>query len=100
MSEEADVDTGLMVTEYKQMNEEKRELERGGFLESQVTVIMTDDKSTGVITPSKEKREEKLKLSELDSSPLGSFQSLQSNQSSEEDKVIPCVPPIGETRVL
>ena len=28
------------------MNEVKRESERGSFLESQVTVMMTDDKST------------------------------------------------------
>ena len=44
MSEEADVDSGLMVAEDEQMNEEKRELERGSFLESQATVMMTDDK--------------------------------------------------------
>ena len=73
MSEEADVDSGLMVTEDEQMNEEKRESGRGSFLESQMTVMMTDNKSTGVITPSKEKREEKTKISELGSSPLGSF---------------------------
>ena len=80
MSDEADVDSGLMVANNEQMNKEKRESERGSFLESQATVMMIDDKSTGVITPSKEKREEKSKLSELGSSPLGSFQSLQSNQ--------------------
>ena len=70
------------------------------FLESRATVMMTDDKSTGVITWSKEKREGKSKLSELDSSPIGSFQSLQSNQSSNEDEVLPHVPPVGETRLL
>ena len=50
MSEEADVDSGLMVVEDEQINEEKRESERGRFLESQMTVMMTDHKSTGVIT--------------------------------------------------
>ena len=72
----------------------------GSFLESQATVMMIDDKITEVMTLSKEKREEKLSLSELGSSPIGSFQSLQSNQSSEEDKMIPYVPPAGKIRVL
>ena len=39
-------------------------------------------------------------MSELDSSPLGSFQPLQSSQSSEEDKMVLDIPPVGETRVL
>ena len=37
---------------------------------------MTEDRGIGIVTPSKEEKERKLKLSELDSSPLGSFQSL------------------------
>ena len=41
MSEEADVDSELMVTEDEQMNEEERESGRGSFLESQTTVMMT-----------------------------------------------------------
>ena len=34
------------------------------------------------------------------SSPLGSFQSLLSNQSSKKDKMVPYVPPSKEIRVL
>ena len=70
------------------------------FLENQATVIVTDNKGTGIITLSMEEKEEKLKFSKLDSSPLGSFQSLQSSQSSEEDRIIPIVPLGGGTRVL
>ena len=76
MSEEADVNSGLMVAEDKQMNREKRKSEKGSFLESKMTVTMTGDKVSEVTSPSKEKREKELNLSELDSSPLGSFQSL------------------------
>ena len=50
MGEEADVDSGLMVTEDELMNEENRESEMGSFLERQVTVMMTDDKITEVMT--------------------------------------------------
>ena len=100
MSEEADVDPGLMVAEDEQMNEVKRESEKGSLLENQVTVMMTGNKVTRVMTPSKEEGEKELSLSELGSSPIGSFQSLQSSQSGEEDKTIPYVPPIGEVRVL
>ena len=39
-------------------------------------------------------------LSELGSSPLGSFQSLPSSQESEKDKMIMYVPPHREMKVL
>ena len=39
-------------------------------------------------------------LSELGSSPLGSFQSLPSSQGSEKDKMITYVPPLREMKVL
>ena len=52
------------------------------------------------MTLSKEEGEKELSLRELCSSPIGSFQLLQSSQSSEEDKMIPYVPPLGEVRVL
>ena len=39
-------------------------------------------------------------LSELSSSPLGSFQSLNSSQGSKKDKMIPYVPPLEEVKVL
>ena len=42
MSDDTDVDTGLVVTEDEQMNEEKRESEKGSLLEIQMTVIVTD----------------------------------------------------------
>ena len=82
------------------MNGEKRKSEEGSFIERQMTVTMTGDKVSEVMTPSKEKREKELNLSDLGSSPLGSFQSLQSGQSSEGEKMIPDIPPVGETRVL
>ena len=98
MSEEADVNSGLMVAEDEQMNREERKLEKGSFLESHMTVMMTGDNVSEVTTPSKEEREKELNLSELGSSPLGSFQSLQSSQCSEEDKMILGIPLVGETR--
>ena len=38
---------------------------------------MTGKEITGVMTPSKEKGEKELSLSEFGSSPIGSFQSIQ-----------------------
>ena len=61
---------------------------------------MTEDKGIGIVTPSKEEKEGKLKFSELDNSPLWSFQSLQSSPSSEENRIISKIPPVGGTRVL
>ena len=75
MSEEADVDIGLMVTEDEQMNEENRESEMGSLVEKQTTVMMTGEEMVKVVTPSKGEREEELSLSEHGSSQLGSFQS-------------------------
>ena len=100
MSEEADVSSGLMKTEDEQKNREENGMERDNVLESQITVIMTDDKDPTMTTPSKGKGEKEGDLNELGSSPFGSFQSLQSSQSSEEDKIIPKIPPEGGTRVL
>ena len=57
MSEEADVDPGLMVAEDEQMNEEKRESEKGSLLENQATVMMIGNKVTRVMTLSKEEGE-------------------------------------------
>ena len=89
-----------MITEHTQGNEEEGEMERDSPLENQVTVIVTEDKGTGIVTPSRGEKEEKLKYGELDSSPLGSFQSLQSSPSSEENRIIPEIPLVGGTRVL
>ena len=98
MSEKTEVNPGLKITENEMMDEEKGESEMGSLLESPITVIMTGKGTTKVMTPSKEKREKELGLSELGSSPIGSFQSLQSSQSSEDDRILPYVPP--EVRVL
>ena len=76
MGEEAELNPGLMVAKDEQMNEEKRELEKGSLLENQITVMMTGKEITGVMTPSQEKGEKELSLSELGSSPIESFQSL------------------------
>ena len=62
MSEEAAVDIGLMVTEDEQMNEENRELEMGSLVEKQTTIMMTDDEMVMVVTPSKGKGGEEIKL--------------------------------------
>ena len=57
------------------MNKEKRETGESGFLACQTTVIMTEDKISTMSTPSK-RENKKVNLSELGSSPTGSFQSL------------------------
>ena len=100
MSEEADVRSGLMKTADEQENREEKGVERGSVLESQMTVIMTDDKDSTITTTSKEKGEKGFDLNELGSSPFGSFQSLQSSQSNEEDKRTSNIPPVGGMRVL
>ena len=100
MNGKADVNLEVMITEDTQMNEEEGETERGSPLKNHATVIMTEDKGIGIVTPSKEEKEGKLKFSKLDSSPLGSFQSLQSSPSSEKNRITPKIPPVGGTRVL
>ena len=99
MSDNTDVDTGLVVTEGKQMNRKESELEESGFLACQMTVMMTEDKISTTSTPSKEKNKE-LDLSEFGSSSTGSFQSLQNSQSSEGGSGTSIIPPVGGTRVL
>ena len=63
-----------------------------------MTVMMTD-KSPTWSTPCKGENKE-ASLSELGSSPMGSFQSLQSRQSSEGGSGTSMNLPVGETRVL
>ena len=86
MNEEAGVDAGLMMIEDEQMNEEKGSQEMCSPSEKQSTVIMIGEKLVRVSTPDREMEREGSGLSELGSSPLGSFQSLLSGQSSERDK--------------
>ena len=59
MSEEADVNPGLMVPKDEQTYEEKREPEKGSLLENQITVMMTGEEITGVMTPCQEKGEKR-----------------------------------------
>ena len=73
MSDEADVGTGVVVAEDKQMDEKGGELGESGSLTGQMMVMMTDKVPT-LLTSCKVENEE-LDLSELGSSPTGSFQS-------------------------
>ena len=57
--------------------------------------MMTEDKIPTMSTPRKRENKE-LNLSELGSSPTGSFQSLQSSQSSEGGSSTSIIPPVGE----
>ena len=97
--ERTEVDLEGLTQEDKQMNKKKSEMEESGFLACQMTVMMTEDKISTMSTPSKEKIRE-LNLSELGSSPAGSFQSLQSSQSSEGGSSTSIILLVGGTRVL
>ena len=66
----------------------------------QSTVIMTGEQFTNGSMPVREVGKKGSGLSELSSSPLGSFQLLHSSQSSEKDKMIPYVPQSEEVKVL
>ena len=98
MSDEADVHTGVVVAEDKQIYKEGGELGENGSLAGQVTVMMADKIPT-LLTPCKGGNKE-LNLSELGSSPTGSFQSLQSSQSSDRGSGMSITPLVGGTRVL
>ena len=87
----------MAMTEDKEMDQKGSELREGGMTD-QMTVIMTDKRSAWS-TPCKGENKE-ASLSELGSSPTGSFQSLQSSQSSEGGSGMSMNPPVGETRVL
>ena len=100
MNEETDVDTELMMIEDEQMTEKESGQEKSSPSRQQLTVIMTGEKPVRIAMPEKEIGKEESGLSELGSSPLGSFQSLHSSQSSERDKMISYVPPLEEVKVL
>ena len=68
-----DIDARMAVTEDKEMDQKGSEL-RGGGLTDQITFMMTD-KDPAWSTPCKGENKE-AGLSELGSSPTGSFQSL------------------------
>ena len=61
--------------------------------------MMSEDKLSTMSTPSK-REDKELNLSELGSSPRGSFPLLQSSQSSEGGSSTPIIPLVGGTRVL
>ena len=62
-----------------------------------VTVTMTGEETVRITMPDGEIAKEGSGLSELGSSPLGSFQLIQ---SSEIDKMISYVPSLGEVKIL
>ena len=85
------------------MNNEREDngnQEKGSPVGEQSTVIMTGKKFVRGSMPDREIGKEGSGLSELGSSPLGSFHSLHSSQGSERDKMIPYVPPSEEVKVL
>ena len=100
MSEEADVYTGLRIMEDEQVNGEKGSPEKSSPLGKCSAVIMTGEESVRGSTPDREIERGGQGLSELDSSQLGSFQSLPKSQGSEKDKMITYVPPLREMEVL
>ena len=68
---------------------------------NQSTVMMTCDEFTNGPIPVREIGENGPgSMEDPISSPLGSFQSLHSSQSSEKDEMVPYVPPLEEIRVL
>ena len=84
MSEGMEIDVRMVVTEDNEMDQEGSKLREGGLTDqtkNQMTVTMTD-KSPAWSTPCKGENKE-ASLSELGSSPTGSFQSLHSSHSSE-----------------
>ena len=98
MSDGSDVDTGVVVAEDKQMDKNGDKLEESGLLTGRMTVMMTYEVPT-LSKPCKGENKE-LNLSELGSSPTGSFQLLQSSQRGEGGSGTSIIPPVGETRVL
>ena len=97
MGERMEINARMAVTEDKEMNQKGIELREGG-LTDQITGMMTD-KEPAWSTPCKGENKE-VGLSELGSSPTGSFQSLQSSQSSEVGSGTSMNPPVRENRVL
>ena len=76
MSEEAGVGAGLVVTEDKQMGDEREVTgiqNQSSPVGEQLTVIMTDEEFAREAMPDREVGKEESGLSEICSSPLGSF---------------------------
>ena len=85
--------------EDEQVNGEKGSLEKSSPQEKCSIVIMTGEGSLRGSTPDREIESRGLGLSELGSSPLGSFQSLPSSQGSEKE-MITYVPTLEEMKIL
>ena len=103
MSEEADDGAGLVVMEDEQIGDEKKVIriwEWSSPVGEWSTAITTGDESTNGCMPVREVGKEGSGLSELSGSPLGSFHSLHSSQSSEKDKMIHYAPLSEEVKVL
>ena len=89
MSEETDVDAGMMVTGMEQTEEGKMGLtENGGSPKCPKKLIIDEEVQGGT------------EIDRVGSSPGGSFPSLSSSQSSGSNKMIPYVSPIEKVRVL
>ena len=104
MSKEADNGVGLMVMEDEHRRDEGGVTEvqgcRGPALDHS-TVMMTGDELPGGSKPVSEIGEnETIPMEDSIRSPLGSFQSLHSSQSSKREKMILYVLPSKEIRVL
>ena len=95
MSDGTEMDTRMVVAEDKEMEKKGGELGENGLLTDKMTVMMTDKDPTWSMPCKGE-----VSLNELGSSPTGSFQSLQSSQSSEGGRGTSMIPPVGGTRVL
>ena len=98
MSDESEIDARMVVAEDKEMDKKGGELGENGLLTDQMTVMLTEQDPIWSMPCKGESKE--VSLSELGSSPTGSFQSLQSSQSSEGGIGTSTIPPVGGTRVL
>ena len=91
MSEETDVEAGMMMKGMEQMEEGKMgSMENGESPKSPKKLIIDEEVWGGG----------EQKFNRVGSSPGGSFPSLSSSQSSGSNKMIPYVSPIGKVRVL
>ena len=84
MSEESGVDAGMMMTGVEQMEEGKVESPEGGGSPRKLII-------------EEEIQEREQEISEVGSSPGGSFPSLSSRQSGGNNKRIPYVSQIGKS---
>ena len=89
MSEETNVDAGMMIMGMEQMKEGKMGSMENGESPKSPKKLIIDEEVWG-----------EQESDRVGSSPGGSFPSLSSSQSSGSNKMIPYVSPIGKMRVL